>query len=184
MWQTAVSVERYAEVVWTGVVPKVAVVVLIVYATVAAAEVLILNYYASFLVERLAEMRTKARSAMVTATVLRVSVREPHDSRMSFVRFLAVCSLNVVLQQLVLTHLVLVEEEVQRSIHNSRIEDAMLTWSCQLGIIHMTAQNIRLVNRRQSIVRAVVLLRLWKSSSKVGTDIRPTMTSSRLVSRC
>jgi hypothetical protein len=127
-------------VVSTEVVLKVVVVVLIGCATVlVVAAALILNCYASFLVERLAEMRMKVRSAMVIGPVLHVSVREPHDTRTSFVPSLVVCLSNVVLRQLVPRHLVLVVEEVQRSIHNSRIEDVMLTWSCQLGLSHMTA---------------------------------------------
>lgn len=109
------------------VVLRAAVVILTARATVSPAVVWTLNCYASFLVERLAEMQMRVRSAMVNEPVRRVSVWELHGSRMSFARRLVVCPSNASLQQPGLTHLVLVAEEVLRNIHNSRTEDAMLT---------------------------------------------------------
>ena len=113
--------------VLTEVVIRAAVVILTAHATESVAAVSILNCYASFLVERLAEMQTRVKNATVTAVVLRVSVPELHDSRMSSARFLVVRLTDALLQQLGLKHLVLVAEEVLRNTHSFRIEDATLT---------------------------------------------------------
>ena len=128
------------------VVTKLAVVILTAYATVSMAAVWILNCYASFLVEEAEETRTRVVSAVVTVPASRVSAREPHGSHRSSVRSLAVCSLDEFLQQLEPTHLVLVAEEAPRNIHNFRIEGAMLTWSCQLGVSYLDTRHIRVLN--------------------------------------
>jgi len=62
------------------------------------------------------------------------------------VRAPAVYSSNEFLQQLEPTHLVLVAEEAPRNIHNFRIEGAMLTWSCQLGVSYLDTRHIRVLN--------------------------------------